>query len=172
VGAATIALILFLERTRVGAMGLVVAIVATSAAVAALRWDGVATLTDVSVVPRSLPWPELPLLRLVPALVVPAVSLAFIGLVQGAGISANFPNPDGRYPDASRDFIGQGAANVAAGVFQGMPVGGSLSATALNKQAGARSRQALVIAGVVMAAVILAFADLVGEVAMPALAGR
>jgi sulfate permease, SulP family len=36
---------------------------------------------------------------------------------------------------------GQGAANVAAGVFQGMPVGGTLSATALNKQAGARSRR-------------------------------
>ena len=74
---------------------------------------------------------------------VPALSLAFIGLVQGAGISANYPNPDGRYPDASRDFVGQGAANVAAGLFQGMPVGGSLSATALNKQAGARSRLSL-----------------------------
>ena len=102
---------------------------------------------------------------------VPALSLAFIGLVQGAGISANFPNPDGSYPDASRDFVGQGAANVAAGVFQGIPVGGSLSATALNKQAGARSRQALVIAGLVMAVVIVAFAGLVGKIAMPALAG-
>ena len=39
---------------------------------------------------------------------------------------------------------------MAAGVFQGMPVGGSLSATALSKQAGARSRQALVIAGLLM----------------------
>ena len=55
-------------------------------------------------------------------LVVPALSLAFIGLVQGAGISANFPNPDGSYPDASRDFVEQGAASVAARVFQGMPV--------------------------------------------------
>ena len=111
------------------------------------------------------------MLRLVPLLVVPALSLAFIGLVQGAGISANFPNPDGSYPDASRDFVGQGAANVAAGVFQGMPVGGSLSATSLNKQAGARSRQALVIAGLVMAVVIVAFAGLVGKLAMPSLAG-
>jgi SulP family sulfate permease len=170
-GATTIALIFLLERARIGALGLVVAIIATSAAAAVLGWDGVATLSDVSDVPRSLPRPELPLLRLVPALVVPALSLAFIGLVQGAGISANFPNPDGRYPDASRDFIGQGAANVAAGAFQGMPVGGSVSATATNKQAGARSRQALLIASVVMAAVILAFADLVVNVAMPALAG-
>ena len=111
------------------------------------------------------------MLRLVPSLVIPAVSLAFVGLIQGAAISASFPNPDGRYPDASRDFIGQGAANVIAGIFRGMPVGGSMSATSLNKSAGARSRIALMIAGVVMAVVILAFASLVGHIAMPALAG-
>ena len=52
-----------------------------------------------------------------------------------------------------------------------MPVGGSMSATSLNKAAGARSRMALVIAGVVMAVVILAFTGLVGYIAMPALAG-
>jgi SulP family sulfate permease len=52
-----------------------------------------------------------------------------------------------------------------------MPVGGSTSATALNKAAGARSRLSLLIAGVVMAAVVLAFAGLVGHIAMPALAG-
>jgi len=111
------------------------------------------------------------MLLLIPSLVVPALSLAFVGLVQGASISANFPNPDGSYPDASRDFVGQGAANVAAGVFQGMPVGGSLSASSLNKAAGARSRLALVIAGLVMAVVIVAFGGVVGDVAMPALAG-
>jgi sulfate permease, SulP family len=171
IGATTIALILLLGRTRLGALGLVVAVIVASAAAAALGWVDVATLNELAVIPRSLPLPEAPMLRLVPLLVVPALSLAFIGLVQGAGISANFPNPDGSYPDASRDFVGQGAANVAAGVFQGMPVGGSLSATALSKQAGARSRQALVIAGLVMAAVIVAFAGLVGKLAMPSLAG-
>ena len=58
-----------------------------------------------------------------------------------------------------------------AGLFRGMPVGGSMSATSLNKSAGARSRIALMIAGVVMAVVILGFAGLVGHIAMPALAG-
>lgn len=46
-----------------------------------------------------------------------------------------------------------------------------MSATSLNKAAGARSRQALVFAGLVMAVVIVAFGGLVGSVAMPALAG-
>ena len=171
IGALTIALILVLERTKAGPLGLVLAVIITSAGVAVLGWGGVATVRELSEVPRALPLPEAPMLRLVPSLVVPAVSLAFVGLVQGAAISAGFPNPDGRYPDASRDFIGQGAANVIAGIFRGMAVGGSMSATSLNKAAGARSRIALMIASVVMAVVIIAFAGLVGHIAMPALAG-
>ena len=171
IGVVTVALILVLERTRLGPLGLVLAVIVASAGVAVLGWHGVATVSELSKIPRALPLPEAPMLRLVPSLVIPAVSLAFVGLIQGAAISANFPNPDGRYPDASRDFIGQGAANVIAGIFRGMPVGGSMSATSLNKSAGARSRIALMIAGVVMAVVILAFAGLVGHIAMPALAG-
>jgi SulP family sulfate permease len=171
VGAVTIVLIILLERTLLGPLGLVLAIVITSAATAALRWTGVATVGDLGVIPRSLPLPAAPALGLVWPLLIPALSLTFIGLVQGAGISANFPNPDGRYPDVSRDFIGQGVANAVAGVFRGMPVGGSTSASSLNKNAGARSRLSLVIAAAVMAVVILALAGLVGYIAMPALAG-
>ena len=54
----------------------------TSAGVAILGWDGVATVRELSDVPRSLPLPVAPMLRLVPSLVIPAVSLAFVGLVQ------------------------------------------------------------------------------------------
>ena len=171
VGLATMALIVLLGRTRVGAMGLVIAVVATSAAAYFGGWSDVATLSDLGIVIDSLPSLELPRLRSVPTLIVPAVALAFVGLVQGAGISASFPNPGGSYPDASRDFVGPGAGTVASGLLQGMPVGGSVSASSLNKEAGAQSRASLLIAAVVMAVVIVALGDLVGNVAMPALAG-
>jgi SulP family sulfate permease len=171
IGGATLALIVALERTRLGQLGMVVAVIATSAWVVVAGWDSVAQLADVADVPRSLPAPVLPDLDLIAPLVIPAVSLAFVGLVQGAGITANFPNPDGTYPEASRDFVGQGAANIACGVFQGMPVGGSMSATSLVKSAGARSRQAQIVAGIVMAAIILLLAPAVEAIAMPALAG-
>ena len=69
------------------------------------------------------------------------------------------------------DFVGQGAANIAAGALQGMPVGGSMSASALAVSGGAKSRLAIVIAGVVMAVVVLLFAGPVGYIAMPALSG-
>jgi SulP family sulfate permease len=136
-----------------------------------LEWDGVTLVSDIADIPDSLPLPALPDFSAIPALIVPAISIAFVGLVQGAGISQSYPNPDGKYPSASGDFVGQGAANIAAGLFQGMPVGGSVSATALVRSSGARSRAANIIAGITIAILLLAFGDLVGKLAMPALAG-
>ena len=170
IGVATMVLIVVLERTPLGSLGLVVAVIVTSAIAMGLGWD-VAKVHDLGAELGTLPRPQFPQLSLVPSLLVPALSLAIVGVVQGAGISANFPNPDGSFPDASRDFTGQGVANVASGVFQGMPVGGSVSASSLNKAAGARTRMSLVIAGAVMAVIILLLGRPIGNVAMPALAG-
>ncbi len=170
IGLTTIVLIVALERTRLGPLGLVAAVFVTSAAVKGLDWP-VATVGDLGATLGSLPRPQLPDLTVVPSLLVPALSLALVGLVQGAGISANFPNDDGSYPDASRDFVGQGVANIAAGALEGMPVGGSVSASALNKAAGARTRASLVFAGLMMAVIIVAFGEVIGSIAMPALAG-
>ena len=171
VGVATVVLILVLERTPVGALGLVVAVVVTSGGTALLGLDGVTTLDDVAQVPSTLPSFSMPDLSLAGSLLVPALSLALVGLVQGAGISNSVPNPDGRYPDPSGDFRGQGVANIAAGLFQGMPVGGSMSATAIVTSAGARSRLANLAAGVVMAVLILVLGSTLGHIARPALAG-
>jgi len=171
VGVATMALIVLLERTRLKSLGLVVAVMVGSALPAALGWTSVATLADLGVEIGALPTPAAPDWSLIPALVVPALSLALVGLIQGAGISSTFVNPDGRYPNASRDFSAQGAANIAAGALQGMPVGGSVSASLINKAAGARTRGAGIIAAAVMAVVIVAFGGLAAQLALPSLAG-
>ena len=70
----------------------------------------------------------------------------------------------------SRDFFGQGAANTVAGFFHGMPIGGSVSSTALNVSAGAKSRWAGVFSGLVIVIVVLLFSRAVSAVAMPAMA--
>lgn len=173
VGVITVLIIYLLERTPVGSMGLVVAVVVGS--VCALLLDlwvsaPVVRLADIVAVPNGLPAPVLPDLAEIGYLIVPAISLAFVGLVQGAGVSAGIPTPDGKPADASRDFIGQGAGNIASGLFQGMPVGGSMSASALLVTAGAKTRLALLVAGLVMVIVILVASDLVAYVAMPSLA--
>jgi SulP family sulfate permease len=105
------------------------------------------------------------------SLIIPAFALSIIGLVQGAGISQGYPNPDGKFPDPSGDFFGQGVANLAASFFRGMPAGGSLSGTALVVGSGARTRWANVFAGILIAIIILLFSNLVELIAMPALAG-
>jgi SulP family sulfate permease len=171
IGSLTVALIVILERTRLGALSMVAAILIASAAVELLGLDAVAQLRDITEIPGSLPTPAMPDVSLVFSLILPALSLAFVGLVQGAAISSSVPNPDGSYPDASGDFRGQGVANIGSGLFSGMPVGGSMSATSIVTTAGARSRLALVVAAATMAAAVLLFADVVGYIAMPALAG-
>ncbi|MFK0291796.1 SulP family inorganic anion transporter [Streptomyces sp. NPDC090442] len=173
VAVATLVLVVGLERTPLGALGMVVGVVVTSALTVVTGWKGVVQVQEVAAIPPHLPSPQLPSLSTVAPLLVPAVSLAFVGLVQGAAISQSVPNPDGKYPNVSGDFRGQGVANLAAGLFGGVPVGGSMSATSLLRTADVRSRLANITAAAVMAAVILFFAGLAGlagRIAMPALA--
>jgi SulP family sulfate permease len=174
VGAIAVLIIVVLLPTRVGSMGLVIAVVVGSVCAVALNaWvpNPVVLLRDIVDVPRGLPAPVLPSIADAPTLLIPALSLTFIGLVQGAAVSAGIPTADGRRADANRDFMGQGLGNVVSGLFQGMPVGGSMSGSSLIVQAGAKTRLSLFVAGGVMAVVVFLLADVVAFVAMPALAG-
>ena len=134
------------------------------------NFAAVPTVGSISAIPRELPQLALPQLSLVLPLLVPALSIAIIGLVQGAGVSQGTPNPDGRYPEVSRDFLGQGAANIATSFVGGIPAGGSVSGTALVMGAGARSRWANILVGVFVALIVLLAGPLVELVPMPALA--
>mgnify|MGYP002640169342 CR=1 FL=1 len=172
VGVVTIILIVTLQRTKLGPLGLVVAVFAGSAVAGIfdLLDRDVERVRDIVDVPRSLPLITMPVFGDIPTLFIPALSLAFVGLVQGAGVSAGFPNEDGSPQDESQDFVGQGAGNIAAGLFQGMPVGGSMSGSSLVASAGAKTRTAAFFAAGVMAVVILLFGGVIELVAMPSLA--
>ena len=109
VGVVTVVGIVGLQRTRLGAIGLVVAVGVGSvvAAVFPALDRTVAVVADVADVPSSLPLPTLPILGEIPSLLVPAASLAFVGLVQGAGVSASFPNREGESPTPHRTSSGR-----------------------------------------------------------------
>jgi sulfate permease, SulP family len=140
------------------------------AAPATANFAAVPTVGGISAIPRELPRLVLPQLSLVWSLWLPALSVAIIGLVQGAGVSQGTPNPDGRYPEVSRDFLGQGAANMATSLVGGIPAGGSVSGTALIMGAGARSRWGNIFVGLFVALIVLLAGPLVERVPMPALA--
>ncbi|MEI6725419.1 MAG: SulP family inorganic anion transporter, partial [Actinomycetes bacterium] len=145
VGLATVALILLLGRTPVSKFAMVLAFAAVTIVVS-LAGLGVQLVGDIAAIPSGLPHFQVPDIAKAPGLIVPAIAIAAIGLIQGAGVSKSVPNPGGEYGDDSRDFVAQGVANAAVSFFQGMPIGGSVSASALNVSSGARSRWANVYA--------------------------
>ncbi len=170
VGSVTILLIVGLDRTRLTRISLLIALFAASALVPLLNLTSVPLVSSLGEIPSALPRPILPELSLVVGMVGPAIALTIIALAQSAGIGQAYANPDGTYPNASRDFAGQGAANVAGALFQALPAGGSLGGTAMMVKAGARSRWSNIVTGVMAAVIMLLFGSLVGRVALSALA--
>ena len=59
--------------------------------------------------------------------------------------------------------MAQGMANVGAGVFQGMPVSTSLSASSLNESAGARTPVASLVTGALVVATLIVLAPLFSD---------
>lgn len=57
--------------------------------------------------------------------------------------------------DPRQELLGLGAANLAAGLFQGYPSAGGLSQSAVNEKAGARTPLALVFASIALGLVLL-----------------
>ena len=170
-GLVALGILFGLERTRLATLSSLFALVVPTLAVALIGWESVERVAQVSPIPRGIPVPALPDLALfTPQLLLSAFALAVVIAVQGAGVSQSVKNPDGSPINPSRDLVAQGAANVASGLFSGIPAGGSVGQTALNVTVGARSRWAGVLHGVWMLVIVLLVPGLVGQVPMAVLA--
>lgn len=169
IGLLALLLATVLPRTRLRSTGRLVAIVVASIAAALLGMDSVQVAGDVGVIAGGIPMPSIPSFTHVLTVLTGAISVAIVTLVQGVGVSQSVPNRDGSQGRVSRDFLAQGAANMASGLFRGLPVGGSLSATAINVISGARTRWASIFGGVWMALIVVTVPGLVSFIAMPAL---
>jgi high affinity sulfate transporter 1 len=116
----------------------------------------------VGQVPRGLPSPALPDWDLVrtnlSTIGIASVALLLIGFSQTAGDARAFATRHRYRIDVNQESVAQGMANVGAGVFQGMPVSTSLSASSLNEAAGARTPVASLATGglVLLTLIVLA----------------
>lgn len=169
-GVGAMVIMVGLGRTRVAPFGAVVAL-AVPTVVVALAGADVARVRDAGAIPRGIPLPALPDLSAVSVSVIAGgLAVAAIVLVQGVGVAESAPNRDGSRSSPDTDFVAQGLGNLASGLFQGQPVGGSVGQTALNVSAGARTRWASILSGVWMLLILALFSGVVGAVAMPTLA--
>jgi sulfate permease, SulP family len=152
------------------AFAILIALVVVTLGVALLGVQ-VETVADIASIPNALPPFSAPNFAAMPELLVGGLAVALVGLAQAAGISAAVPNPDRSRPSTSGDFVAQGAANVAGGLFGALPTGGSLSRTGVAVSAGAQTRWAGIFAGLWLAALVLVAGSLAEKIPMPVIGG-
>ncbi len=166
----TLGVILAVNMTRFAKFSMLIGLLVSTFVAMVVQPEGVPLVGDIAVFPDKLLEFEMPSFVYAPNMMASAVAIAIIGLVQGAGVSQSYPNPDGSYPNTSRDFMGQGVANIATGFFQGIPAGGSMSGTALTVSAGGRTRLANVFAGLFVMPLVFFLSGFVEQIPMAALA--
>jgi len=160
VGLASLVLVLGLRRLAPMVPGSLAAVLAGIVAVQVFNLDD----RGVEIVGRigsGLPSLGLPgvaaadYLTLAPA----AIGVMLVGFAEGLGAAKTYATRHHYEVDANRELLGLGAANLGAGLSSGMVVNGSLSKTAVNGSAGARSQ----VSGLVVAALtVLTLAFLTG----------
>jgi high affinity sulfate transporter 1 len=158
VGIAGIAVILVLQRwlPKVPAVLIMVVLAIASTTVFSLADHGVSL---VGVLPKGFPpltIPDVHVADLWP-LFGGALGIVVVSLADTISTASAFAARTGQEIDGNGEMIGIGAANLAAGLFQGFPVSTSGSRTAVAERAGAKTQ----LTGVTGAAVIIVMIVLV-----------
>ena len=152
VGLASLTLVLGLRRFAPAVPGSLVAVLVGIAAVGLLDLDahGVAIVGQIDSGLPALGTPDVAAadyLALAPA----AAAVMLVGFAEGLGAAKTYAARHHYEVDANRELLGLGAANLGSGLSSGMVVNGSLSKTAVNGSAGARSQ----VSGLVVAALTI-----------------
>jgi high affinity sulfate transporter 1 len=103
-------------------------------------------------------------------LVAGAVGIAVVSLTDTISTASAFAARAGQEVDGDREMIGIGAANIAAGFFQGFPVSTSGSRTAVAEQAGARSQVTGLVGALAITLMLLLAPGLLRNLPQPTLA--
>jgi sulfate permease, SulP family len=148
-GLVSLALILVLKRVAPVVPGSLVAVVFGILVVQLFGLDrhGAAIVGNIQPGLPALGLPDVATvdyLKLAPA----AVGILLVGFAEGLGAAKTYAARQHDEVDTNRELLGVGAANLGAGLSSGMVVSGSLSKTAVNGAAGARTQ----LSGLVVAA--------------------
>jgi sulfate permease, SulP family len=141
VGVAALLLVLLLRRWLPLVPGSLVAVLLGIAAVALLDLEakGVAIVGPIDAGLPRLGLPDAGATDYL-TLVGAAVGVLLVGYAEGLGAAKTYAARAGYDIDPNRELLGLGAANLGSGLASGMVVNGSLSKTAVNGGAGARSQ--------------------------------
>jgi SulP family sulfate permease len=156
IGCSSLTILLLLRKAFPKLPGalIILAVGITASFILDLGSQGVAL---AGVIPARLPITDIPNISLDTLLVLlkKAVVLALIGFMTSYAIAKDIARRTRENISPDQELVGQGFANIFSGLFRGYPVGGSLSRTAVNFDAGAATQWASIFVSVIIALTIL-----------------
>ena len=179
-GAVALALIFrrLVRRFRLPQIDMLSAVLAISVIAYLLGWSvapagGKPAIPLIEAVPAALPSPHIPEIRFEWALELSssAVAIGILGLLEALAIAKAIAHKSRQTLDYNQQCLAEGLGNLVGGFFRCMPGSGSLTRTAINYQAGAKTRFSGVFAALVIAVAVLALAPLAAFIPKAVLAG-
>jgi high affinity sulfate transporter 1 len=171
VGVAVLGVLLVLPRVTKRVPAILVAVVGATiaSAVLGLSAEGVAT---VGALPQGVPTPSIPWTQAsdVVPLFIAALGITLVSLTDTIATATSFAARRGDEVAPDQEMVGMGAANVAAGLFQGFAVSTSGSRTAVAEQSGAKSQVTGVVGAGLVALLLLFLNSLLADLPQAALA--
>jgi high affinity sulfate transporter 1 len=140
-GISTLVFILAVKRFR-RFPGVLVAVVAATLVTGALDLASRAGVAVLGQLPQGLPSFTIPWIHLTDLgpLLVGAISIAVVSFADTSVLSRSLAARSGDYVDPNQEMVGLGAANLAAGFFQGFSISSSSSRTPVAESAGSRTQ--------------------------------
>ena len=171
VGIAGIAVIVVTQRWLPKVPAVLVMVVAAIAATTVFDLAGHG-VSLVGVLPKGFPPLTIPHVRLsdLGPLFAGALGIALVSLADTISTASAFAARAGQEINGNGEMIGIGAANLAAGLFQGFPVSTSGSRTAVAERSGAKTQLTGVVGAVLIILMIVLVPGLFRNLPQPALA--
>jgi high affinity sulfate transporter 1 len=161
IGGGTIAVILLLRRyPRVP--GILIAVVAATVVVAVTGAHATGGVTVLGPLPHGLPSLSIPLISfndLLPV-ITGGFAVALVSFADTSVLSRTYAARLRTPVDPNQEMVGLGAANLAAGFFQGFPISSSSSRTPVAEAAGSKTQLTGVVGAMAIALLLVLAPDL------------
>ena len=170
-GVGTLAVIFGLKRSK-RLPGVLIAVVGTTVAVAALDLAARAGVSVLGTLPQGLPVLAFPMITssdIVPVL-LGGLAVALVSFADTSVLSRVYAARAGTFVDPNQEMVGLGIANLAVGIFQGFPISASASRTPVAEAAGAKTQLAGIVGAIAVAGLLLVAPSLLGKLPTATLA--
>lgn len=171
VGSCTLAVIFLLKGSK-RLPGILVAVVGATAVVGALDLAARAGVSVLGPLPKGLPQFVIPWITtadIVPVL-IGGFAVAMVSFADTSVLSRAYAARTRSAVDPNQEMVGLGAANLAAGFFQGFPISSSSSRTPVAEVSGARTQLTGVVGAVAVALLLMVAPNLLQNLPSTALA--